>query len=282
VEDIAMAGEEFQRPGEALWSVGEIPFGDIARDRIKDDDQLFYLLTSASFIEITADLYTRNLVAFFGDDRETVDWLEKRWEPEELQHGVALKRYVQCAWPDFDWDAVYRSFFADYAQICALELLAPNRALELVARCVVETGTSSFYTMLAELDREPVLTQLVSHIRADEVRHYKYFYRYFLKYCELERPGRIAVLRTLLKRAAEVQSEDALIAFKHIHHARHPAAGFRRADYDSYRAGVRQIAKCHFPQEMAVKMMLKPLGFGPLAGRIVLPMALSVSSLLLG
>src|ERR1700730_18554770 len=48
------------------------------------------------------------------------------------------------------------------------------------------------------------------------------FYRYFLKYCERERPSRIAVLKTLLKRAAAVQSEDALIAFKHVHLMRNP------------------------------------------------------------
>ena len=277
-----MASEDFHRPGEASWSVDEIRYDEIERDRIKEDTQLLYLLTSASFIEITSDLYTRNLVEFFGEDRETVQWLEERWEPEELQHGAALKRYVQAAWPDFDWDGAYQSFFSEYARTCSMEALEPKRALELAARCVVETGTSSFYTMLAAIDREPVLTQLAARIRADEVRHYKHFYRYFLKYCERERPSRIAVLKTLLKRAAAVQSEDALIAFKHVHLMRNPGAAFQRSDYDSYCDSVRQIAKYHFPQEMAVKMMLKPLGFGAMAGRIAVPMAMSLCNLLLG
>jgi hypothetical protein len=261
--------------------VGEIRYDEIERDRIKEDTQLLYLLTSASFIEITSDLYTRNLVEFFGEDRETVQWLEERWEPEELQHGAALKRYVQAAWPDFDWDGAYQSFFSEYARTCSMEALEPKRALELAARCVVETGTSSFYTMLAEIDREPVLTQLAARIRGDEVRHYKHFYRYFLKYCECERPSRIAVLKTLLKRVAEVQSEDALIAFKHVHLMRNPGAAFQRSDYDSYRDSVRQVAKYHFPQEMAVKMMLKPLGLGAMAGCIAVSMAMSLCSLFL-
>src|SRR5260370_33747180 len=98
----------------------------------------------------------------------------RRWEPEELQHGAALKRYVDAAWPNVDWDGAYQSVFLEYAQTCSMDALEPNRALELAARCVVETGTSSFYTMLAEIDREPVLTQLAARIRADEVRHYKY------------------------------------------------------------------------------------------------------------
>jgi hypothetical protein len=98
-------------------------------------------------------------------------------------------------------------------------------------------------------------------------------YHYFLKYCERERPSRIAVLKTLLKRAAEVESEDALIAFKHVHLTCNPGVAFQRSDYDSYRDSVRQIAKFHFPQEMAVKMMLKPLGVGARAGRIAVTTA---------
>src|SRR5260370_36134039 len=93
-----MASEDFHRPAEASWSVDEIRYDEIERDRIKEDTQLLYLLTSASFIEITSDLYTRNLVEFFGEDRETVQWLGGRWEPEKLQHGAPVKRYVQSAW----------------------------------------------------------------------------------------------------------------------------------------------------------------------------------------
>lgn len=262
-------------PAKEKWSVEDIPYQDLARDHIKDDIQLLYMMASASFIEITSDLYTRNLVDFFGNDQETTDWLKNNWEPEELQHGVALKRYVQAAWPEFDWDAAYRAFFDEYSKTCSMEELEPTRALELVARCVVETGTASFYTMLADADREPVLTMIASHIRSDEIRHYKYFYRYFQKYCQHDRPGRIAVLKTLLKRAAAVQSEDALIAFKHVYLACNAEATFKKSAYDSYRESIRLLAKHHFPQEMAVKMILKPLSINATLGRFITPMAVS-------
>lgn len=273
---------EYLCPGEASWSVDAIPYHRLERARVELDTQLFYLLSSASFIEITSDLYTRNLVELFGDDRETVDWLKQGWEPEELQHGVALKRYVQTAWPDFDWDAAYRSFFAEFSRCCSVENLAPNPALELAARCVVETGTSSFYRMLGEASFEPVLTQLADYVAADEVRHDKHFYQYFRKYCEHQRQGRVAIFRTLLNRATEIQSEDAFIAFKHIYLARNPAAEFHRSDYDSYRERVKRLAKQHFPQEMAVKMILKPLGFGAAMGRMAVPVATSMLGLFLG
>jgi hypothetical protein len=280
-KDIVMASEGLGRPGGALWSVNEIRYSDIEHDRVKDDSQLLYLLAAASFTEMTSDLYAHNLVAFFAEDREAIEWLQQRWEPEERQHGIALKLYVQTAWPDFDWDVAYRGFFSEFSQCCSMEALERSRALELVARCVVETGTSAFYGMLAAANFEPVLTQLVSNIRADEIRHYKYFYRHFLKYCERERPGRMAILKTLVKRAAEVQSEEQPIAFKHVYLAGNPASGYRRTNYDSYRQAVRGIAKLHLNREMAMKMMLKPLGLGVMIDRIGLSLATSLCGVLL-
>ena len=95
--------------GGPSWPVDDIPYHALVHDQIRDDRRLFHILASASFIEITSDLYTHNLVEFFRGDDEIVEWLEAGWEKEELQHGAALKRYVQTAWPDFDWEAAYRS-----------------------------------------------------------------------------------------------------------------------------------------------------------------------------
>src|SRR5471032_1036348 len=88
----------------ASWSIDDIPYSEIAHDRVRDDRQLFYIVASASFIEITSDLYTQNLIEFFRHDAEIAEWLAHQWEKEELQHGAALKKYVQTAWPAFDWE----------------------------------------------------------------------------------------------------------------------------------------------------------------------------------
>ena len=48
--------------GEASWSVDDIPYQALAYDRIRNDQRLFHIVASASFIEITSDLYTKNLV----------------------------------------------------------------------------------------------------------------------------------------------------------------------------------------------------------------------------
>jgi hypothetical protein len=180
--DVAMAVRRLGKKRGASWSIENIPYHAVVPRSGRVDQQLFYLVASASFIEITSTLYTRNIVDYFRDDSEVVEWLVREWESEELQHGAALKRYVQTAWPDFDWDAAYRTFLALCTPLCTLEQLADTRALEMSARCVVETGTAAFYRMLSESSEEPVLSALAARISADEVRHYKHFYRYFLRY----------------------------------------------------------------------------------------------------
>ncbi len=166
---------------------------------------------------------------------------------------------MQTVWPEFDWERAYRAFFVEYGRACTMESLAETRSLEMVARCVVETGTSSFYRTLSEVTPEPVLKQITANISSDEVRHYKHFYRYFLDYKESERPGRVAILRQLWKRSTDVKAEDAYFAFKHVFLERNPDEAFTQEAYDEFRASFRRLGRTTFPYEMAVKMILKPL-----------------------
>jgi hypothetical protein len=109
-------------------------------------------------------------------------WLSQQWEPEELRHGAALKRDVETAWPEFDWNATYRDFFAEYSCCCGIDRFAATQELELASRCVVETGAATLYRALSNVTDEPVLKRTASLIAADEVRYYKHFYRFFQRY----------------------------------------------------------------------------------------------------
>jgi hypothetical protein len=140
-----MDGVSVDRPARAHWVIDEIPFGDVDRDQVRDDRQLFYYLAAASFIEITADLYTANLVKFYRGDDEVSGWLSQQWEPEELQHLAPLKRYVETVWPEFERNVAYRAFFAEYSRCCGIDRFASTQDLELASRCVVEIGTATFY-----------------------------------------------------------------------------------------------------------------------------------------
>ena len=46
----------------------------------------------------------------------------------------------------------------------------------MIARCVVESGTSSYYSAIRDATEEPVLQEIAGRIAADEYRHYKLFY----------------------------------------------------------------------------------------------------------
>lgn len=253
------------------WTLDAIRFADIAPERIAHDARFFYLLTGASFVEITSDLYTGNLVDYFAGDDEVQRWLTEHWQAEEVQHGQALKRYVQTVWPDFDWDAAYRGFLADYTPLCRVDTLGPTQALEMAARCVVETGTSSLYTLVQQLAPEPVLRDLAARIRSDEIRHYKYFYHFYLRYREQEQVPRRTVLATLWHRIAEIDDEDAYLGFKHAWLSRHANEGFHDSDYQDFRRACRRLARQHYPYRMTIKMLLKPLRLHRYVQRTALP-----------
>ena len=271
---------EAKYPGDASWAIDEIPYHTLDRASVKDNVLLLYIVATAAFVEITSDVYTRHLADFFRGDADIVDWLEHGWECEEMQHGRALKRYVETAWPDFAWDEAYRGFLAEFLGFCSVDQLAPTRALELAARCVVETGTAALYRALADMSPEPVLCAIAAAISADEVRHYKHFYRFFLRYCENELPSRVAVARTLWARINEVDAEDAFYAFKHVYLAQNPGTEFHTDDYAEFRARLRPLAARHFPHQMASKMLLKPLGLKAPVGRLMVPAVASASRLL--
>ena len=163
------------------WSLDDIPWAEIRHDLVTGNEAFFYLIASASLMESGTDLYTANLIDYFAGDDEVTSWLERYWLPEELQHGRALRRYVEAAWPDFPWAVVRERFVEEFRPFCD-EALERARGLEMASRCVVEMGTASFYTSLSRASPDPVLALLTRRIAEDEVRHYKHFYRYFRRY----------------------------------------------------------------------------------------------------
>ena len=237
------------------WSIDQIGYERIDVERVRPRDDLFLLVCSAAFIESGSDTYTRNLIEYFAGDGEFGAWLQQRWEPEELQHGRALRRYLQHVWTEFDWDAAYAGFFAEYAQLCVIDELEPTRGQELVARCIVETGTTTYYQALGALAAqadEPVLRDLASRIRTDEVGHYKHFYHQFLKYREREGLGRAQVVAAIWRRVAELRRSDSDIALRH-------AARALGGNADAIRRHLHAQLAQGYPVELAVRMALKPL-----------------------
>jgi rubrerythrin len=264
------------------WTISEIPYGSIDLRRARADPYLVYLVAGASFVEITSDLYAGNLVEYFADDSRLERWLGERWEQEEKQHGQALKRYVETVWPEFDWERAYQGFFAEYAPYCAVTRLGPTRALELASRCVVETGTATFYATLAKLSPEPVLSSLAGRIEGDERRHYNLFLYHYGRWAASEGTGRRAVLAALYARMAELDREDIYCAIKHVFQTLHPYQRFTAADYRAIQHHYAPRARRHCRYRSAAQMLLRPLQLSPalqsaatpvlaLAGRLMVP-----------
>jgi hypothetical protein len=258
-------------PAQPRWSIDSIDWSSLRRESIVDNEALFYMIASASFVEATTDLYTQNLIDYFAGDEEITAWLKAHWLPEELQHGRALRRYVQLAWPDFDWDGVYARFLPEYSAQCADDGLEPTRAREMASRCCVEMGTAGYYRTLSRMTDEPVLTQLARHIADDEVNHYKHFYRYLKKYQARDGQRRVGIARALWHRLMMIDGADSRIAMSHIYRDRYPGQSFDERLYRKIRRGARVLIQPHFPHRMCVQMLLKPLGLGPRAHGVALP-----------
>ena len=242
------------------WRLEDIGLERLDRAAVADDMFAFRIVSMASFIESGSDLYAGNLVDFFVGDAEVRNWVSQSWEPEELQHGAALRAYIERAWPDFRWEERFRAFLADYSPTCAVSLLEPTRALELAARCIVEMGTSVFYRTLHESTREPVLKVLAGHIYADEVRHYKTFYRHFRRYQQRERQSRIRIGGTLIRRLVATKSEDGRMAYRQHWDFRRPQPHESfDASYARFAREMTRLFRRHLPADMVTRMILNPL-----------------------
>ncbi len=193
------------------WTLDDIPWSRFRPKAV--DPELLAVVKAAALVERNADDYARYLGQVFDDDSVFRDAVA-RWAEEEAQHGEALRRWAELADPGFDFAQALRRFRAGYS----LPLDAPasvrgSRSGELIARCIVETGTSSHYAALGEAAREPVLAEICRRIRADELRHYKLFYDHLRRYRARERPGLLARTAVALGRLREVDDDELAFAW---------------------------------------------------------------------
>lgn len=249
--------------------MGDLDWEAIDRAAIEHDEDLFYLLVSASFIETGSDTYAANLAEHYAGYPEIRAWLHEHWEAEELQHGAALRRYVEAAWPVFPWQAAYDSFFAEYAQLCTVDELYDDCRLEMVARCVVETGTTAYYQTLRDLSTEPVLRELLGHIRNDEVGHYKHFLKYFRLLQQQAPVGRVQVAGALYSRLKELRESDSDVALRHVWANKGELFAQGAGSFAEVAQRVYQLVSTRLPADQSIRMLLKPLQLPPRMERMV-------------
>ncbi|MEQ9449752.1 MAG: ferritin-like domain-containing protein [Rhodospirillaceae bacterium] len=162
------------------WTLDDIDWSRFDGSKVSAD--LLQVIKTAALVERNGAHYGRYLCNVFSDDPEFCD-VARQWAAEEEQHGLALGKWASVADPDFDFDASFAQFLDMYhIPTETTDSIRGSRAGELCARCVVETGTSSFYSALRDAVEEPVLRQICKNIAADEFRHYKMFFVHMERY----------------------------------------------------------------------------------------------------
>src|SRR3954451_12004344 len=208
------------------WTLDDIPWDRFERDKL--DAERVRTVKAASLVEHNGGAYAHHLCRIFADDPE-FQQTARRWGEEEVQHGKALACWAALADPSFDFEAAFARFQDGYhVDFDSDRSRRGPRAGEMVARCIVEIGTSSYYAALRDAASEPVLKEICRHIAADELRHYRLFYKNLDRYLARERIGRWARLRVALSRVAESEDDELAYAYYAANEADRP---YHRREY---------------------------------------------------
>ncbi len=245
------------------WSPEELPWEAFDPGRV--DPGLIPLVKAASMVESNGRDYAAYLNRVFADDAQVCDMMNG-WAHEEVQHGVVLGRWAALAEPGFDYDAALARFRAGYAiQTDVDASIRGSRTGEMIARCMVEVGTSSFYSALADRTDEPLLKAICKRIAADELRHYALFYRTMKRYLENERLNKLERIRIAFLRVMETEDDELAYAW----FAANGGSGRRYDRREANRAYMRESYALYRPHHArrGMTMIFKAVGLKP-TGRL--------------
>ena len=242
----------------ARWTLDDIPWQKF--DPAKVEPEILRLVKAASLVEQNGGDYARYLCGVFHDDPDFQE-VARHWGAEEIQHGQALGRWAMLADPGFDHAAASVRFTAGFrVDLAAGASVRGSRSGELVARCIVETGTSSYYTALAEAAEEPVLKAICHKIAADEFRHYKLFLTHLQRYLAEEGIGFWRRIRIAAGRVRESEDDELSYAY---HAANEPDRRYeRRRSARAYFRRVYAVYRWHHV-ERGIAMAFKAVGLKP-------------------
>ena len=241
------------------WRIDEVAWERF--DPAKVDRAIVPLVKAAAMVERNGTDYAIYLNNVFHDDPDFCQAAD-HWAAEEVQHGEALGRWAALADPGWDYRAAFARYKAGFKlPLDATRSVRGSLTGELIARCMVETGTSSYYTALADATAEPVLQQVCRLIAADEYRHFKLFYDHMRRYLGRERIGVLRRLRIALGRITESEDDELAYAY-HCGNEPEGAAYQHRRSIAAYMG--QAIGFYRFRHvERGMGMILKAVGLPP-------------------
>jgi hypothetical protein len=255
---------------QAGWTLDDIPWSRFDSSRV--DPTLLRAVKAASLVEYNAPDYVAYLKKVYRAQSPDVLRSIERWGSEEVQHGLALGRWAEMADPDFDFRAAFARFRALYHAPHfdrAVSSVRGSRRGEMIARCVVESGTSSQYSAIRDATDEPVLKEIAARIAGDEFRHYRLFYDIGRSDNEPDLP-RWRKFRIALSRVTESRDDELPCAFycANVPVSEASRRPYRRRHYARmYHQTIMGFFQPHHLEKM-VKMVMMPAGISP-SGRLI-------------
>lgn len=266
---------------KAGWTLNDIQWSRF--DASKIDLVMLAAVKAASLVEYNAPDYVQYLSRVYRAAPEHVVRDIERWGGEEIQHGLALGRWAELADPTFDFKAAFARFHSLYRAPHfdqAEASVRGSRRGEMIARCVVESGTSSLYSAIRDAADEPVLKEIAGRIAGDEFRHYRLFYDIFRSDEEPDLP-RWKKLWIALSRVTESSDDELPCAFysANVPECDTGRRPYRRRIYARlYRNTIMSFYRRQHIEKL-VKMVVMPAGISP-SSRIVTIIARTASRLM--
>ncbi len=245
------------------WTIEGLKWDQLAPALVNSD--LLQVIKAAALVEYNAESYADYLCRIFHDDSE-FQKITRQWAVEEVQHGAALGAWAEKIDPSWSLEVAMAKFRAGYVPEHFLDnsksSVRGSRSGEMVARCMVETGTSSYYSAIGDATNEPVLKEICKHIAADEFRHYKLFYDTLNKYLEKEGLSRFGRLKIALGRIAESEDDELSYAY----YAANITNDGEPYDRKTYNKAYMSRAYSYYQfkhMDRVVAMVFKACGFKP-------------------
>jgi len=242
------------------WALSDIDWDAFEPARV--DRDLLAAVKAASLVEYNSRDYVTYLKRIFDPSDPIQDHIAQ-WGEEEARHGEALGRWAEMADPDFDFKSAFARFRAGYQiPLDASQSVRGSLSGELISRCVIESGTSSFYSAMKEAAAEPVLRQIAGRIAADEFSHYQLFYSHLQTSLAAEKPGLLKRLSVAVRRFIEAEDDELAYAYYCANVAEGSAAYRRKTCSRAYeRVALKLYRRRHFHRMIA--MALKAVGLNP-------------------
>ncbi len=238
------------------WTLDDINWAGFDPALVNRD--LVAIVKTAALVEANAADYVVYLSNVFRDNPELIAQLQ-HWGVEEQQHGAALARWATLADPHWSFDQALVDFQAGYQfTLEVTESSRGSRAAELIARQVVETGTSSFYSAIRDASAEPLLRDITARIASDEFFHYQLFARHFAAYQKHTPISLWARLKVAVTRFQEAEDDELGYAYFAANILpTDPGADFKAHDYGKayWSRAMRLYRRPHIAS--AVRMILR-------------------------